>query len=143
MYLKGIFNCFTVPRTNNTIYGAHAVKYVDECLTEFYDVPSEIFKDSENKYKFRWSERFKEKVKVGPGPTDYCPLDKENKVMIKPPMKRKQPLFFYPSTTVPVNETRYTHNKTFGPDPTRYDPDEVACPCSKKYAKDRALFDEK
>lgn len=149
---KGIFKCFTTPRSPKTIIGRHALKYFDDCKTEFYDLPKEMDLSPESDYKFKLNfiNKVKKKKAVGdksfekssPGPTDYCPFDREVKLKINKPISMKEPLFFYPSTTVPVHETSFSKIKLFSPGPNRYNANEVVCACHKKFLREQAFLDE-
>lgn len=144
---KGIFKCFSTPRTPKTILGRHALKYFDDCKTEFYDLPKEMDPPPESDYKFKihCRDRYKNGInfeRSSPGPTDYCQLDREAKIEKNSPPILKEPLFYYPSTTVPVIENSLSKVKFFSPGPNRYNAHEVVCQCSRKFIKEQAFLDD-
>lgn len=132
----GPYQCFTVDRDVKTVKNHFAVKPPNEVCEIFYDVPTTLNEMmskpyNRNKLKFLKNERF-EKVKHGtsPPPTKYYP---QNLVMktassgVK--VAAKKPLFYYPSTTVPVKEMTFNKETFFKPPPGRYDPHDVTCKC--------------
>lgn len=131
----GPYQCFTVERDVNTVKNHFAVKSADEVGDIFYDSPSimdEMMKAS-NRYKAKFlkGERFEvNRLNRPPSPTKYYPQN----FVIKPKLTTKKevvkkPLFYYPSTTVPVKEMLFNKENFNRPAPGRYDPHDITCKC--------------
>lgn len=132
----GPYQCFTVERDDSTVKNHYAVKPLDEMCEAFYDLPSmnEMLLNGNNRYKSRFlkSERFESKTsQSAPPPTKYFPQNfvMKLKKSSKPRVTSKQPLFFYPHTTVPMKDLSFQREKFFKPSPGRYDPHDVSCKC--------------
>lgn len=131
----GPYRCFTVERDSKSIRTHFAVKPAEDYVDIFYELPSlmeEMTKaENKNKAKFLKSERFeREKRLSAPPPTKYYPQN----FVLKPEVSRKsdevkQPLFYYPSSTVPMKELSIHREYFFKPSVGRYNPHDVTCKC--------------
>jgi hypothetical protein len=130
---KGPFKCFTVDRDDRTIITRFGNNLSGYCVTDFYDIPSEIdYQQTKpsNKQKFLKAQRFIEAHRDGPTPTAYFPQNFTLKPKFQSPQKMpiKNPIFFYQHTTVPQKPMSF-HKPSSSPAPGRYNPHDVTCSC--------------
>lgn len=133
----GPYRCFTREREAKTVKSHLSTKPLEDEFDVFYDVPmnmSEMMMKPSNKHRSRFlkGNRFERiQHENSPPPTKYYPQNFVMKAAVARgslPMTEK-PLFYYPSTTVPVKEMLFNKETFLKPPPGRYDPHDVTCKC--------------
>lgn len=133
----GPYRCFTLERDAKTVKNHLSTKPLEDECDIFYDVPSsmgEMMMMPRNRYRSRFvrGERFDRiQQQQTPPPTKYFPQNFVMKTSTRgrPKSAMEKPLFYYPSTTVPVKEMLFNKEPFFKPPPGRYEPHDVTCKC--------------
>lgn len=131
----GPYRCFTVERDVRTVRNNLAPKPLGEVGEKFYELrpgmdDTMTLPRNQHKSKFLKAVRFDNAhLSCAPPPTKYFPQNFALKSQSSSSKSvDKQPLFYYPQTSVPVTEMKF-NKASSTPAPGRYEPYEVTCKC--------------